>query len=265
MRGEAAVVRAATSPGTVQLGTAGWSVSARYLKEIPVGGSHLERYARAFPVAEITTSFYRHHKPETYARWARSVGADFGFAVKTPRALTHEGALVLGKSAVLDRFLAEVAGLEGKLRVLLVQLPPTLTFDAAEAGRFFRRLKAAVPPTVALVCEPRHITWAAASADQLLLALGVSRAAVDPARWTADAEPGGDRRLAYFRLHGSPRIYFSDYEPQRLEQLTGALQAASRNSRQVWCIFDNTAHGHAIGNALVVQRAVENLGLRREA
>jgi uncharacterized protein YecE (DUF72 family) len=61
----------------------------------------------------------------------------------------------------------------------------------------------------------------------------VSRVAADPARWDTDARPGGDRRLSYFRLHGSPRVYFSDYEPERLDQLQHALTCAARESEAV--------------------------------
>jgi uncharacterized protein YecE (DUF72 family) len=241
---------------TLRLGVAGWGVASRYLSEIPAGGSHLERYARVFSAVEINTSFYRHHQLDTYARWAHSVGADFRFSVKTPKALTHEGALIHKKNAVLDRFFLEVAGLGRKLRVILVQLPPSLEFAPNDARKFFVRLRKGLASSVAIVCEPRHISWNSAAADGLLKDLGVSRAAVDPARWGEDAVPGGDRRLAYFRMHGSPRIYYSDYESQQLDELSAQLQSAIRTSDEAWCIFDNTALGHAIGNALSVQRVL---------
>jgi uncharacterized protein YecE (DUF72 family) len=237
----------------VRVGTTGWGIASRYLEYIPAGGSHLARYAKAFGVTEIATSFYRHHQRETCARWARSVSPNFRFAVKTPRALTHEGSLVHKKSAELDRFLLEIAGLGRKLRVVLVQLPPSLQYDAGDCGRFFRRLRRRMPDTVAIVCEPRHESWNSQDVDGQLRTLKVSRAAVDPARWDGAARPGGDGRLQYFRMHGSPRIYYSDYEPQRLEVLTAVLQEAPRSRSEVWCIFDNTALGHALGNALFVQ------------
>jgi uncharacterized protein YecE (DUF72 family) len=241
----------------IRVGTAGWSVPARYLGELPAGGSHLERYSRAFPVVEIDTSFHRSHRTATYARWAQSVGEDFRFAVKTPKALTHEEGLVVGKNEVLDRFLAEIEGLGRKLAVLLVQLPPSLGFDRGDVRSFFGWLRRNVPRAVTIACEPRHATWSTDVVDALLEKLAVSRVAADPPRWDGDARPGGDRRLSYFRLHGSPRIYFSDYEAERLQALGTQLEKASRDSDSVWCIFDNTAHGHAIGNALSVQRAME--------
>ena len=63
---------------------------------------------------------------------------------------------------------------------------------------------------------------------------------------TADAgEPGGWRGLVYYRLHGAPRVYFSDYPPERLAHYAERL----RGSENAWCIFDNTALGAATANA----------------
>jgi uncharacterized protein YecE (DUF72 family) len=242
-------------PSPIRIGTAAWGIATRYLPEIPAGGSHLERYARIFSVVEIDTSFYRHHKKSTYERWAQTVGNDFRFAVKTPKTLTHEGTLIEGKSEVLDRFLSEVSGLGRKLAVLLVQLPPSLAFKAADVRAFFKTLRSGVAPAVTLACEPRHASWNCKAANALLERLGVSRVAVDPPRWGQDANPGGDRRLAYFRMHGSPRIYYSTYDPGRIAILKSTLKQAARDSDSVWCIFDNTAHGHAIGNALSLQQS----------
>jgi uncharacterized protein YecE (DUF72 family) len=240
----------------LRIGTAGWGIASRYLDRIPAGGSHLERYARVFNAVEIDSSFARHHRRATYARWSDSVGDDFRFAVKTPKAMTHDGSLLTGDTAVLDQFIEAIAGLGGKLGVVLVQMPPSLAFDESSAGRFFSLLIHRLPPAVAVACEPRHDSWGAAPANALLETLRVSRVAADPPRFGSDAAPGGATGLGYFRLHGQPRIYYSEYVAQRLETLADALQQASRDSNPVWCIFDNTAHGHAVGNALSMQKAL---------
>jgi uncharacterized protein YecE (DUF72 family) len=231
-------------------------VATRYAADFPAGGSQLERYARRFSAVEITSSFYRHHRLATYQRWAQRVGPEFRFSVKIPKALTHHGHLVYAQSDDLDRFLLEIAGLGPKLRVLLVQLPPSLEFVASDANRFFARLGQRIDSSVAMVCEPRHASWNSDAVEALFKEQGVTRAAVDPARWSADAAPGGARRLAYFRMHGSPRIYFSAYERRRLEQLARQLEDEAQQADEVWCIFDNTAHGHALGDAMTVQQAL---------
>jgi Protein of unknown function DUF72 len=126
----------AAPPRAVYVGCAGRSVPKEHARHFPAGGSHLERYASRFPAVEINSSFYRPHRPATYARWAAAVPPDFRFAVKVPREVTHRRHLA-GAADLLDRFLAECGGLGEELGRLLVQLPPNLPFAAGVAGRFF--------------------------------------------------------------------------------------------------------------------------------
>jgi uncharacterized protein YecE (DUF72 family) len=65
----------------------------------------------------------------------------------------------------------------------------------------------------------------------------------------AAGEPGGWGGLVYFRLHGSPKVYYSDYPTDHLDALAGKLPAAAKVA-EVWCVFDNTAEGAATANAL---------------
>src|SRR6185369_12722525 len=109
-----------------------------------------------------------------------------------------------------DRFASEVKALGGKLGVLLVQLPPSLAFDAAAATRFFKAVRKRVDVPLAL--EPRHPSWGSQPADRLLTRSRVARVAADPAPWVGAESPAGYADLAYFRWHGSPRKYYSDYD-----------------------------------------------------
>jgi uncharacterized protein YecE (DUF72 family) len=235
----------------IHLGTAGWSIRKEYDADYPASGSHLERYAQTLSAVEINSSFYRPHRQSTYARWAASVPEDFRFAVKVPRALTHLGQL--SDTSILDRFLDETAGLGLKLGPLLVQLPPRFAYNDRVMGDFFTALRERFAGDV--VCEPRHRTWFTAAADALLNRFRVARVAADPALMPQAAQPGGWPDLAYYRLHGSPRIYYSAYPDAYLEKLTGELMRQSKTS-PVWCIFDNTAEGAATHDALRVWRSI---------
>jgi uncharacterized protein YecE (DUF72 family) len=242
------------SKAVIRVGTAGWAIPSRYQEQLAGDGSHLERYARLLNAVEINSSFHRQHRAQTYLRWAGSVPANFRFAVKVPRTLTHDGELA-PLPDVLDQFAEEVHGLGRKLAVLLVQLPPKLEFEASVARRFFRELRKRID--VSIACEPRHPSWGSKRADSVLTDCAVARVAADPSPWPGAGEPGGDERLAYFRLHGQPRKYYSDYDQEQLESLWRHAAAARRTASQVWCIFDNTAHGHALGNALATTAAVK--------
>jgi len=222
------------------IGTAGWNIPARYKNDFPADGSHLARYAARLRAVEINSSFYRPHKRTTYERWAASVPPDFRFSVKLPRTITHDHRLK-DYGDLLGKFLLEVSGLGEKLGILLAQLPPSLAFETETANAFFRALSGS---GAAIACEPRHASWFTKQAEDTLQKRGIARVAADPPRGPGDGEPGGDTHTAYFRLHGSPEIYRSDYSRDALRAIATRLRA------QDWCIFDNTAAFHALGNAL---------------
>jgi uncharacterized protein YecE (DUF72 family) len=236
-----------------RVGTAGWSVARANAGDIPGGGSHHERYARRLRAAEINSSFYRPHSVATYERWAASTPDDFRFAVKVPKEATHVRRLV-DTEDVLEQFAAECAGLGEKLGPLLVQLPPSLALDAESAERFLIALLSLHDGAVAI--EPRHASWMSDEAEALLRSYRVARVAADPPRAVLDAEPGGWPGLVYLRLHGSPRIYWSSYDDDRLRAVETTLREAARAGAEAWCIFDNTASGAAMTNALQVAGAV---------
>jgi len=167
--------------------------------------------------------------------------------VKVPKSVTHEHRL-LDCEELLAAFLDEVAPLGEKLGPLLVQLPPSLEYDASLAGAFFAVLRALHDGPIAL--EPRHATWFTADAAALMVEYEVARVAADPARVPEAALPGGARDLVYFRLHGSPRVYWSRYDAAWLDALAEQVTEAALNAREVWCIFDNTASSSALPNAL---------------
>jgi uncharacterized protein YecE (DUF72 family) len=230
----------------IRIGTAGWSIPKLSAPAFPVDGTHLERTARVMPMTEVNSSFYRPHKPETWERWAASTPLGFRFAVKLPKAISHEARLV-GAEAALDRFLAEAGMLGDRFGPLLVQLPPSLRFDRPAAEDFFALLRARFGGDV--VCEPRHASWFTDAAEALLVAHHIARVAADPAPVPGAGEPGGWDGLRYWRLHGSPVMYRSAYEPAVLDALAERFLAEAAR-RPVWCVFDNTADFHAVDDAL---------------
>ncbi|HJU07781.1 MAG TPA: DUF72 domain-containing protein [Rhodanobacteraceae bacterium] len=229
------------------IGCAGWSIASRNAVHFPEEGSHLERYARVFDAVEIDSSFYRPHQHKTYARWAASTPRDFRFAVKMPKTISHQKRL-RDCAAELGAFLEQAGGLGDKLGVLLLQLPPGFAFEPKIVSAFFDLLRSNCATQVA--CEPRHASWFDAAADRLLRDFGVARVGADPARVPRASAPAGDHRLEYLRLHGSPRMYRDAYSDAALQRIAARLTRRSALTRERWCIFDNTAEGHAIGNAL---------------
>jgi uncharacterized protein YecE (DUF72 family) len=233
-------------PRPIFVGTAGWSIPREWAAHFPAGGSHLERYARVLPATENNSSFYRIAERATYARWAASVPRDFRMSVKMPRAISHYARLK-GTRPVLERFLRPARGLGRTLGCLLLQLPASFPYERRRAAAFFTLLRACHKGAVAF--EPRHPSWFDPQVDALLKKVRIARVVADPPPVAAALEPGGWSRLAYFRLHGSPQMYYSAYSSAFLGDLAARLRGASQRAT-VWCIFDNTASGAALGNAL---------------
>jgi uncharacterized protein YecE (DUF72 family) len=242
-----------------RVGCAGWALSREHAPAFAADGTHLQRYAGRLGCVEINTSFYRPHRRQTYARWAASVPADFRFAVKLPKLITHTLRLQACDQA-LDEFLGQCSGLQERLGCLLIQLPPSLAFDESVADRFFSTLRDHYDGQ--LVLEPRHESWVAA--QDLLMRQRIAQAVVDPSRISTDSAPAGWPGFRYWRLHGSPRIYHDAYAPACLVRLAGQLQAAAEEGAEVWCIFDNTASGAALGDALAITEMVaRRINLRK--
>jgi uncharacterized protein YecE (DUF72 family) len=234
----------------IHLGIAGWSIRREHADKFPQIGTHLERYADVFNAVEINSCFYRPHRFGTYERWAASVPETFRFAVKVPKVITHELRLVDAGPAT-DRFLAETAGLGAKRGPILVQLPPSFSFDEAVAVQFFGGLRDRFDGDI--VFEPRHETWFTTEVESMLADHRVARVGADPARVPAAAAPAAYDRIAYLRLHGSPRVYYSPYPAEELERIAAILERNADLGIASWCIFDNTALGAATGDALTVR------------
>jgi uncharacterized protein YecE (DUF72 family) len=232
------------------IGTAGWSVPRGSARHFARGGSHLQRYAGRLNCAEINSSFYRSHAMETYQRWASTVPPTFKFSVKIPKAISHEARLRRAR-VPLRQFLGEVRGLGTHLGPLLIQLPPSFSFDARVTRRFCSLLREMHHGPV--VIEPRHPSWFETKATDLLNAYRLIRVAADPAPVSEGAR--APRALQYYRLHGSPRMYWSNYSRAYLGGLAAEVRAAKST---VWIIFDNTAAGCGTRNALQLRALLKS-------
>ena len=232
---------------TVYVGCATWAIAAEHDHRLPPGRFRLERYAKRLPATEVNSTFHRAHKLATWQRWAELTGPSFRFAVKLPREVTHDLRLRDARAAVA-KFVDEIAALGPKLGPVLVQTPPSLEFDADAVASFLGLLG-----THRVVWEPRHESWFSYDADAFLVEREVARVAADPAKVARAADPGGWPGLRYWRLHGSPRTYHSAYSAEFLASLAERLRA---ETVETWCIFDNTASGAALGNALDLRELV---------
>ena len=129
-----------TADMTLYVGTAGWGIPKQATLTFLALPSQLESYASVFGGVEINSPLYRLHRVSTYRRWPAAVPDRFRFAIKVPKSVTHQQKLLQVKP-LIDAFLAEVAGLEGKRGSLWMQSPPSLAFEKNRVEGFFRLMR----------------------------------------------------------------------------------------------------------------------------
>jgi len=220
----------------IYIGTSGWNY--KHWKELfyPAGcpkTKWLEFYAKHYGTVELNASFYRLPKPQTFENWRKRTPDNFIWSVKASRYITHIKR-IKDVQEPLERFFSSVELLKEKLGPILFQIPPNLTFDEAVLSHFCQKLKGNHLYTL----EVRHPSWALSD--------------------TAGRYPYIEEDTAtflYIRLHGSKKLYSSEYSEEELQTYAGKIRDWSK---ETYLYFDNDYGGYAIKNA---KRMKEILGL----
>jgi uncharacterized protein YecE (DUF72 family) len=121
-------------------------------------------------------------------------------------------------------------------------------FHKKTAEEFFKNLRYFYPYPVMI--EPRHLSWTSKEALQLQKEFNLSKVFADPSPCPIPVEEAPLTDTIYFRLHGSPEIYKSEYSLARLRGLSAKMRQWRQLDKEVWCVFDNTTYGHATKNAI---------------
>jgi uncharacterized protein YecE (DUF72 family) len=246
-------------PARAFIGTSGWNYAG--WKEDFYSGvprkSWLEYYAASFDALEVDGTFYHLLRENVARAWYERTPANFRFAVKGHRYITHLKRLEPpAESLKLQRNSA--APLGEKLSAVLWQLPANFHKDIRKLSGFAVMLDGW--PEVRHVIEFRDRSWfddeVAGLMERERLAVCQSDAATWP-MWKAVTTD-----LVFVRLHGHSSTYASNYEHDELEQWAKRVRNWLNEGRDVHVYFDNDAKGYAPWNALTL---MELLGLARPA
>ena len=127
----------------MRIGISGWTYPPWRGVFFPKGLPQKDELAYAaskFNTIEVNGTFYRNQKPESFLRWHDATPADFVFAIKAPRFITHIQRLRHVESSLANFFASGVLRLGPKLGPILWQFPPSLKFDEALFSNFFALL-----------------------------------------------------------------------------------------------------------------------------
>jgi uncharacterized protein YecE (DUF72 family) len=209
----------------------------------------LAYYQRNFDSVEINSSFYRLPKPPAVRQWRISTPADFQFAVKGSRFLTHMKKLKDAEEGLL-RFMRPLELLEEKLGPVLFQLPPHWPVNLQRLESFIGVL----PPQHRYAFEFRNDTWNSPAAYELLRRNNIATCIFHLAGYQSPMTLTAD--ITYIRLHGPGAKYQGSYTDEALQGWADRIVEWSPSLKGVYVYFDNDEAGHAPRNALRLREMV---------
>jgi uncharacterized protein YecE (DUF72 family) len=216
----------------------------------------LEFYSQNFDSVELNNSFYRLPTEEAFDNWRESVPADFVFAVKASRFLTHQKKLKDPESA-LEKLLPRALRLSNKLGPILFQLPPRWQVNP---GRLEALLEA-LPGDLRCAFEFRDLSWIRNDIDKLLTRFNAAFCIYELAGYRSPFTITAD--FAYVRLHGpGPGKYQESYSAPRLRRWSQQIEDWAKDLAAIYIYFDNDQAGYAARNALTLKQMITGKALQ---
>jgi len=235
--------------GKLYIGTSGWIYrhwDETFYSNKLSSSEKLNFYSKHFNTAEINYSFYHLPRPSTYQNWYNQTPADFIFAVKASRFITHIKKLQKIEE-IWKQFLGNALNLKEKLGPILFQFPPSFKATKENIKRLENFLKLITIHRLRFAFEFRHNSWCNKKTYQLLKKYNVAWAIADSPSWPKAEIVTAD--FVYIRMHGSKVLFSSKYTKRELEDLAQKIKNWLKEEKDVYCYFNNDAYVYAIKNA----------------
>jgi uncharacterized protein YecE (DUF72 family) len=227
----------------IHIGTSGWHykhwIGAFYPPGLPAS-QMLAWYAQRFDTVEINNSFYRLPPETALCTWRKTVPANFCFAVKGSRFITHMKKLKDPVQA-LEKFFQRAELLGNKLGPILFQLPPNWPLDVDRLANFLE----ALPAVHRYSFEFRNPTWHVEPVYRLLEKHNAAFCTFELAGVTSPVRITAT--FAYLRLHGPGGKYQGSYDRRTLRQWARKIESWPVEDTHVY--FDNDERGFAARDA----------------
>ncbi len=235
-----------TTPISIRIGTSGWTYAhwhGRFYPATLPQRAWLDFYASRFDTVEVNNSFYRLPTRETFSAWAAQTPADFCFAVKGSRFVTHLKRLAEPDVHVAT-FFDRAEALGEKLGPVLWQLRADFQRDDDRLDAFL----ASLPPNTANAIEFRHPSWLVAAVYARLERHGVALCLADRDGQAFPAEPIATTNWSYLRFHSG--VSGGDYTAAQLDHWAGVIADFRARGISTYAYFNNDWNGYAPKNAV---------------
>lgn len=238
--------------GRVHIGTSGWHYKHWKGPFYPADlapAKMLGWYIDRFDTVEINNSFYRLPAASALELWCRQTPANFCFAVKASRYITHNRKLKDPQNAV-EKFIGVIEKLGRRLGPILFQLPPAWKVNVERLEEFL----AGLPRGHRYAFEFRNETWDIAQVYEVLHRHNAAYCIYELAGFLSPFQITAD--FAYVRLHGPANKYQGDYSEQTLRGWVERIEGWRKELRHVFVYFDNDQAGFVPKNALELRKMV---------
>ncbi|WP_332030898.1 DUF72 domain-containing protein, partial [Kaistella sp.] len=203
-----------------------------------------------FNPVEINSTFYRRPRPQTLQNWYERTGEDFKFFIKIPKTITHIKRLK-DTTAETGDFCNHIhSGIKEKLAGFLFQLPPTFHFSEEHLEKVIET----VDPEFLNVVEFRHKSWWNEEVFKTLKEKNIVFSGVSFPKDIPYEFITNSNKFAYYRLHGVPVLFKSEYSEEELMSLADEIKKAKET---VFVFFNNTWGTAALKNALFLKKLLE--------
>jgi len=237
----------------IYIGTSGWAYphwknGVFYPEDFK--DHELKYYQRFFNSVELNASFYHLPKEKTFEKWRKLVPKDFIFSVKGSRYISHILRLSEPREP-LENLLENASELKEKLGPIFFQFSPSFKADPKKLFEFAKIL----PKNQRFAFEFRNASWFDPEIYKILAKNNLALIFSDTPQYPYVEEITAD--FIYLRLHGHEVLYASHYNPKQLEEYAQKIKKWHKEKRDIYCYFDNDAHGFAPQNALELKELLE--------
>lgn len=208
-------------------------------------------YCTQFNTLELNVTFYRFPALSFLQGWYNKSPEHFTFSVKAPRVITHFKRFSATESMLSDFYGSISEGLKDKLGCVLFQLPP----DEQYSHEHLEKITASLDPAFSNVVEFRHESWWNHKVYELLARQNITFCSISHSK-VPDAVIC-NTPIAYYRFHGVPVLYKSEYTETKLAAIADQINACEK-VKQVYVYFNNTWGIAAINNARQMEKYIEN-------
>ncbi|MFC0772342.1 DUF72 domain-containing protein [Terrimonas alba] len=206
-----------------------------------------EYYSSYFDTLELNVTFYRFPQLKFLENWYAVSPRDFRFSVKVPRLITHYKQFNDCDRLLTDFYETTMNGLKEKLGAVLFQLPPSFSYSPERFDVLIKSMQKGFQNVI----EFRHASWwnkevfANLKKEKIIFA-GISYPSLPE-------DVIANHKVAYYRFHGKPKLYYSSYPTKALKSVADSL-SKEKLVKEVYVYFNNTATIAAIKNALWLKK-----------